>query len=135
MLYAYFLETGGVQLSLVNDLHSYLHMRQKAPDSLFRAGLTQDSTLLSLFLYISTSSVPHPSQHFHLTNQKVAAAVVPPLPAGCQQLGGAAGPAPGAHLFPSQDVPGQLHLGEVALADGLKESVVADMGLLVSRGG
>lgn len=27
---AYFLEAGGVQLSLVNDLHSYLKMRQKA---------------------------------------------------------------------------------------------------------
>lgn len=32
MLSAYFLEAGGVQLSLVNDLHSYLNMRQKAQD-------------------------------------------------------------------------------------------------------
>lgn len=45
------------------------------------------------------------------------------------------GPNPSAHLFPRQDVPGQLHLGKVTLANGLKEPVVANMGLLVSRGG
>ena len=32
-------------------------------------------------------------------------------------------------------MPSQLHLGEVTLADGLEEPVVANMGLLVSRGG
>lgn len=58
-----------------------------------------------------------------------------PLLLGYQQwemLHRDAGP---AHLFPSQDMPSQLHLGEVTLADGLEEQVVADMGLLVSRGG
>lgn len=32
-------------------------------------------------------------------------------------------------------MPGQLHLGKVTLANSLEESIVANMGLLVSRGG
>lgn len=39
------------------------------------------------------------------------------------------------HLFPSQDVPSQLHLGEVTFANRLEEPIVADVGLLISRGG
>lgn len=71
----------------------------------------------------SLSTLPFDSMAFPPDNKRVAAAVVPPRPA------------PGAHLFPGQDVPGQLHFGEVTLADGLKESVVTNVGLLVSRGG
>lgn len=35
-----------------------------------------------------------------------------------------------SHLSAGEDVPGQFDLGEVALADGLEQSVVADVGLL-----
>lgn len=38
------------------------------------------------------------------------------------------------YLPSSQDVPCQLHFGKVALADGLEEAVVADVGMLL-RGG
>lgn len=62
--------------------------------------------------------------------------VVPPLPMGVPTVGRCCQvPHPSAHLFPGQDVPSQLHLGEVALANGLEESIVANVGLLVSRGG
>lgn len=54
----YFLEAGGVQLSLVNDLHSYLHVRHKTQDSL--SGQERPKTRLSLLLYISTSFYPNP---------------------------------------------------------------------------
>ena len=37
------------------------------------------------------------------------------------------GPTGSTHLFPRQDMPGQLDLGKVALADGLQQPVVADM--------
>lgn len=40
-----------------------------------------------------------------------------------------------AHLSASQRVSGQLDLGEVALADGLGQPVVADMRLLLLGGG
>lgn len=38
-------------------------------------------------------------------------------------------------LVPSLDVPSQLHLGEVTFANRLEEPIVADVGLLISRGG
>lgn len=53
VLCAYFLEAGGVQLGLVNDLHSYLQRRQKAPDSLSEQ--VEPRTQLSLLLCISAS--------------------------------------------------------------------------------
>ena len=40
-----------------------------------------------------------------------------------------------AHLLAGQDVPCQFDLGEVALADGFQQAVVADVGLLVGGGG
>lgn len=86
-------------------------------------GLNSPSSSVFLPPFASSlSALPFDLMAFPPANKRVAVAVVPPRPA------------PGAHLFPSQDVPSQLHLGEVTLADGLKESVVADVGLLVSRG-
>ena len=42
--------------------------------------------------------------------------------------------APSAHLSSCEDVPRELDLGEVPLADGLEEPVVADVGVLLSGG-
>lgn len=41
----------------------------------------------------------------------------------------------GSHLPARQDVAGQLDLGEVSLADGLEQTVVADVRQLVRAGG
>lgn len=38
-----------------------------------------------------------------------------------------------SHLGPGRKVPAQLHLGMVALADGVQELLMAKMGLLVGR--
>lgn len=40
-----------------------------------------------------------------------------------------------SHLCPSQNVLAQPHLARAALANGFQELVMANMGLLVSRGG
>lgn len=42
---------------------------------------------------------------------------------------------PLTHLPACEDVPGQLDFGEVALADGPQQAVVAHMGLLFGAGG
>lgn len=42
---------------------------------------------------------------------------------------------PVSHLPARQDVAGQLDLGEVPLADGLEQAVVADVRLLIRAGG
>lgn len=42
---------------------------------------------------------------------------------------------PVSHLFACQDVAGQLDLGKVPLADGLEQTVVTDVRLLVGAGG
>lgn len=44
-------------------------------------------------------------------------------------------PMPQPHLLARQDMAGQLDLGKVALADGLKQAVVADVRSLVRAGG
>lgn len=44
-------------------------------------------------------------------------------------------PLPPSHLPARQDVAGQLDLGKVSLADGLEQTVVADVRLLVGTGG
>lgn len=42
---------------------------------------------------------------------------------------------PLSHLLARQDVAGQLDLGEVSLANGLQQTVVANVRLLVGAGG
>lgn len=39
------------------------------------------------------------------------------------------------HLPARQDVAGQLNLGKISLADGLEQTVVADVRLLIGAGG
>lgn len=39
-----------------------------------------------------------------------------------------------SHLSSSQDMSCQLHLGEIPLPNGLKEAVIANMGVLFSGG-
>ena len=40
-----------------------------------------------------------------------------------------------SHLYSSQNLPGQLHLGRVSLANGVQELIVPNAELLVSRDG
>lgn len=51
VLSAYFLEAGGVQLSLVNDLHSYLNIRQKKPEITSLARLNPGLQSASSFIF------------------------------------------------------------------------------------
>lgn len=44
-------------------------------------------------------------------------------------------PTPTSHLPAGQDVAGQLDFSKVSLADGLEQTVVADVRLLVGAGG
>lgn len=135
LLCAYFLEAGGIQLSLVNDLHSYLNKRQKAQNY-----LSGDSNLLPPLhsRLLLASSLLAPLSVLFLPNKQDSGCDSGPTTtcwAGVRTGRCCHVPNPSAHLFPGQDVPSQLHLGKVTLADGLEESIVANVGLLVSRGG
>lgn len=103
---AYFLEAGGVQLSLVNDLHSDLNMRQKPKITSLTKLNPVNLGLKPLPPSYFHLLLPHPSWHscVQITllpgKGEDGCEAVPHYRWGCQRLGGAAMPLPALTSFP-----------------------------------
>lgn len=61
--------------------------------------------------------------------------ISPPTKYWCRRIQPRAPPHVLTHLPASEDVPGQLDFGKVALPDGPQEAIVAHVGLLLRTGG